>query len=75
VEGVKMAILTGGCNASRADFASACLAALSAYSPDSSNQDVLGFIPEEWKSKTTNFKQASDLVKKLLEMRTDKPAL
>jgi len=74
MEGVKMAIGSGGCNASRASFAAACLAAFSSYSPDSS-QDVLGFIPEEWKSKTTNFQKASDLVKKLIEMRSDKPAL
>jgi len=68
-----MALLSGGCNASRASFAAACLAALP--QSDNNSSDALGFIPEIWKEKTSNFEKISDLAKKIALLRGDKPSL
>jgi len=58
-EGVREAIASGGCNASRATFGAGCLAALS-------SQDDL---PKEWTLKYTHYPRAVEMTKALVALR------
>lgn len=59
VSGVNTTIQAGGCNASRAGFIGACMAA----------QYGLENVPENWRKKTLLITEITDLCKKLVTIQ------
>ncbi|GFS10543.1 selenoprotein J [Elysia marginata] len=58
VEGVRSTMLVGGCNASRAGFIGACMAAKEGFDT----------IPESWRNRTHRYEEVLDLAKQLIKI-------
>jgi len=57
VEGIRATMRVGGCNASRAGFIGACMAA----------QEGFGTIPESWREKTHRFDEVLNMAVHLVK--------